>query len=134
MTSNLHSQIDALQEFRDSIQNSLTRRNYESRVANFIKRLDVEGGTLREKATRFAELAKKDTTWATLQIASYMNYQKTRADNNEISQSTLPNYFKPIKLFCIEFMFNSHPPHISFTVPFRSRTTDRIETVLVLGD
>ena len=102
MTSNLHSQIDALQEFRDSIQNSLTRRNYESRVANFLKRLDVVGETLQERASSFVELAKKDTTWATLQLASYMNYQKARADRNEISQSTLPNYFKPIKLFCIE--------------------------------
>jgi hypothetical protein len=95
-------QIDVLQEFRESIANPLTRKNYEGRVAIFLRTLDVGGETLQERASRCVELAKKDSVWATHQIGAYMNYQKARAERNEISTSTLPNYFKPIKLFCIE--------------------------------
>ena len=100
--SNSDPQIDPMQEFRDSIANPLTRKNYESRVAVFLRSLDVEGNSLEEKASRFVEQARKDAFWATHQISLYMNCQKARADKNQISSSTLPNYFKPIKLFCIE--------------------------------
>jgi hypothetical protein len=30
----------------------------------------------------------------------FIRYQKSRAEKGEISRSTLPNYYKPIKLFC----------------------------------
>jgi hypothetical protein len=102
MMTDPNPQIDAMQEFRDSIANPLTRRNYENRVVVFLSSIDVGTGTLQEKATRFVEKARKDAAWATREIGAYMNYQKMRADKNQISASTLPNYFKPIKLFCIE--------------------------------
>lgn len=60
----------------------------------------MEGNTLQEKASGFVSQAKKDDgEWATFQINQYMSYQKARAERGEISESTLPNFFKPIKLF-----------------------------------
>ncbi|MCL4517804.1 MAG: hypothetical protein M1587_01245 [Thaumarchaeota archaeon] len=92
-----------MQEFHEAIQNPHTRKNYENRLAQFLMKVGVEGHTLQEKASGFVSQAKKDGgQWATFQINRYMSCQKARAESGEISESTLPNFFKPIKLFCIE--------------------------------
>lgn len=123
-------QIDVLQEFRDSITNPSTRKNYEGRLAVFLRSLDVGGDTPQEMASRFVEQARKDAGWATRQITSYMNYQKKRADQNEISSSTLPNYFKPIKLFCIESDILLNWKKISRRIPRgRKFANDRAPTI-----
>lgn len=95
------SEIDPLKEFYDSIRNPLTKDRYEKRLAQFFKYLKLEG-TLKEQAREFARKAKIDYAWTTISINEYMRFQKERAERNEISESTLPNFYKPIKLFCEE--------------------------------
>ena len=34
-------------------------------------------------------------------LVEFAQYQKQRAQKGEISESTIPNYFKAIKLFCV---------------------------------
>ncbi len=39
--------------------------------------------------------------WLTNNLVEFAQYQKQRAQKGEISESTIPNYFKAIKLFCV---------------------------------
>ncbi len=45
-------------------------------------------------------MAKADSQWAAQTINEYMRKQKERAERKEIAEATVPNYFKPVKLFC----------------------------------
>ena len=124
------SKINPLEEFRAAIQNPLTRKNYEERLALFLNAIDRSDASLEQKASWFIDLARQDPSWATLQINSYMSKQKERALRNEISQSTLPNYFKPIKLFCIENDVILNWKKISRRIPHgRKFANDRIPTM-----
>ena len=37
----------------------------------------------------------------TYKLVEFAQFQKQRAQKGEISESTIPNYFKAIKLFCV---------------------------------
>lgn len=93
-------EIDPFTEFFDAIKNPLTKDRYEHRLELFFDSMGIEGANLREKARAFSQKATKDTQWATFEINEYMRSQKLRAEKKEISESTIPNFFKPIKLFC----------------------------------
>ena len=91
--------VEPLTEFFDAIRSPLTKDRYEKRLDLFFKHLSIGGSTLRERAKTFASKAR-DIQWATSVINDYMRHQKERAEKGEISESTVPNFFKPIKLFC----------------------------------
>jgi hypothetical protein len=55
-------------------------------------------GTIEEKCDQLFELSKDNNNLATYLI-KFINYQKQRVENNEISEGTLRNYVKAIKLF-----------------------------------
>lgn len=90
--------VDPLTEFFDAIKSPLTKNRYEKRLDIFLRHISMEGATLQERAKNFADKAR-DTQWATYTINEYMRGQKERAERGEISESTIPNYYKPIKLF-----------------------------------
>jgi hypothetical protein len=93
-------EVDPLTEFFESIRSPLTRDRYEHRFDIFLRHIGIDGADLRERASNFAKKAKKDPQWGTLSINEYMRYQRERAEKGELSESTLPNFWKPIKLFC----------------------------------
>jgi hypothetical protein len=90
--------VDPLTEFFDAIRSPVTKDRYEKRLDLFLKHMGIEGSTFEERARKFASKAS-DTQWAAQVINDYMRYQKERAARKEISESTVPNYYKPIKLF-----------------------------------
>ena len=94
-------QIEPLTEFFDAIKNRLTKQKYEKRLDLFFRHTKIRGATLQGRARSFAVKAKKDHEWASYVINSYMRFQKERAEKGEIAESTVPNYYKPIKLFCV---------------------------------
>ncbi|MEM3734834.1 MAG: hypothetical protein QW158_07820 [Nitrososphaerales archaeon] len=65
----------------------------------FFRYVGVEGSALGERARSFVGRAR-DVQWATYVINGYMRFQKERCERGEISESTIPNFYKPIKLFC----------------------------------
>ncbi len=59
-----------------------------------------------------------------------MRLQKDRAEKKEISEATVPNYFKPIKLFCEMNDISLNWKKIGRRIPHgRSYGQDRIPTV-----
>jgi hypothetical protein len=126
-------ELDPLTEFFSAIRNPLTRRAYKRRLFLFLDFLLLGGegqkGNYQKRAREFVLRARKDPLWATIQINEYMRKQKTRAERKEISESTLPNYWKPIKLFCEENDIALNFRKISRRIPRgRSAADDRIPT------
>jgi hypothetical protein len=91
--------VEPLTEFFDAIRNSITKGRYEKRLDLFFRYMGIDGSTLQDRARSFTTKAK-DPQWATHVINDYMRHQKERAERGEISESTLMNFYKPIKLFC----------------------------------
>ncbi|HVP24236.1 MAG TPA: hypothetical protein VMS77_10040 [Conexivisphaerales archaeon] len=84
----------------DDIKSPVTKEEGERRLDLFLRHIKAEGSTFSERAPSFARRAKEDSQWATYVISEYMRLQKESAERKEISEATVPNYFKPIKLFC----------------------------------
>ena len=49
----------------------------------------------------FYKKSVENPQWLTNKLVEFAQYQKQRAQKGEISESTIPNYFKAIKLFCV---------------------------------
>ena len=56
--------------------------------------------TIEERCNYFAIKETKDPTWAFNCIVRFLQYQKNRVENKEITGATLRNFIKAIKLFC----------------------------------
>jgi hypothetical protein len=54
-----------------------------------------------EKVLAFYYKAIDNPIWLSQKLIELIQYQKQRVQKNEISESTIPNYFKAIKLFCV---------------------------------
>lgn len=76
-----------------------TKRQYPHRLDKFLIFLNLEG-TIPEKCTKMCEVANKNITLFQSNIIRFINSQKERIRMNEISEGTLCNYVKAIKLFC----------------------------------
>ena len=93
-----HISVDPLTEFYDSIRSPVTKDRYKARLDLFLKHIEMDGSNLSERAKKFMEKAR-DLEWTTFVINNYMRYQKERAEKGEISESTILNFYKPIRLF-----------------------------------
>ncbi|TVP40090.1 hypothetical protein [Candidatus Nitrosocosmicus arcticus] len=77
-----------------------TKRQYPKRLEVFLDYLNLKGSTIEEKASQFYDFIRLDTKTFQNALLNYIVFQKGRAFTGEISESTIPNYYKPIKLFC----------------------------------
>jgi integrase len=75
-----------------------TKRQYPHRLDKFLSYLGLEG-TIQEKCSKLYELGKDVNTLHSYLI-QFINFQKQRIENKEISEGTVCNYVKAIKLFC----------------------------------
>jgi hypothetical protein len=57
------------------------------------------GGSMDDKCAQLYKLAKENNSLLQSYLIKYCVLQKERVQNNEISEGTLRNYLKPIKLF-----------------------------------
>ncbi|MDG6921849.1 MAG: hypothetical protein JRN67_00980 [Nitrososphaerota archaeon] len=128
-------------EFFDAIRNPLTKDRYEKRLDLFFRHIKIDGDNLQIRARNFSSKAKKDTEWATFVINEYARFQRGRAENKEISESTIPNYFKPIRLFCEQNDISLNWKKIARRIPRgreaandRAPTRDEIKTLIQYPD
>ena len=77
-----------------------SKRQYPKRLKVFLNFIDIEGLTLQEKLYNLYVHAKQDTEWLQDSLIDFIVFQKERVDKGEIVNSTIPNYYKSVKLFC----------------------------------
>jgi hypothetical protein len=75
-----------------------TKRQYPHRLDRFLSYLELEG-TIEEKCIQLYEIGK-DVNLLHSQLMRFVNIQKQRIEDKEISEGTLCNYIKAVKLFC----------------------------------
>lgn len=90
---------DPLTIFKYALKSSESQRQYPGRLRVFLDYLGLEG-TIHEQARDFAKKAKNNPQWLQDSLMKFTVHQKERVSRKEISEGTIGNYYKAIKLFC----------------------------------
>ena len=93
-------EINPVTNFFFALKAPESKRQYPKRFEKFLDYLKLEG-TFEDKALSFYKKAIENSQWLTNKLVEFAQYQKQRAQKGEISESTIPNYFEAIKLFCV---------------------------------
>src|SRR5215469_14271043 len=58
-------------------------------------------GSLKDQAEEFLRNAKQDPEWVQNSLIQFISCHNDRTKRGEISVSTIPNYYRVTKLFCL---------------------------------
>ena len=117
-----------LEQFLDGVPTASTQAHYRRFIRHFFDFLELGGGSMERNAEIFARQAK-DTKLAASAVMRFIRYQKERIERGEMAASSISNYYKPIKLFCVMNDIVLNWDKISRTIPKgRQRSADRIPT------
>jgi hypothetical protein len=81
-----------------ALKSKEAKRQYPHRLDKFLTFLKLKG-SIPEKCVKLCQIGKDINVFQTI-IIKFINVQKERIESNEISEGTLGNYLKAIKLFC----------------------------------
>jgi integrase len=77
-----------------------SKRQYPKRLEVFLNFINMEGSNLEERLYNLYLTSKSNIEWLQDSLIDFIIFQKERAVKGEIAESTIPNYYKPVKLFC----------------------------------
>ncbi len=77
-----------------------SKRQYPQRLQVFFNFLKLDGDIKEQSIAFVKQYKQQDGENLEKQLIMFAGYQKERVIKKEISPSTVPNYFKAIKLFC----------------------------------
>jgi hypothetical protein len=97
---NQNSDSNVWRLFLYAMKSPLTREKYQRRLSSFFAYSGIQGDSLQAKALSFSNKAATDAAWTFNTILRFLEAQKARVNNREISGATVRNYVKAIKLFC----------------------------------
>ena len=84
-----------------AVRSQVTRDYYLRRLKIFFNYLDFKSDqTIQERCNYFANKGTNNSSWAFNCIVKFIQFQKERVENEEITGATLRNIIKAIKLFC----------------------------------
>jgi integrase len=90
---------DPMSVFMYALRAPESRRQYPRRFKVFLDYLGLEG-SIDDQAKQFVLKARNDPKWFHLSLMNFIVFQKERVKRKEISEGTIGNYYKAIKLFC----------------------------------
>ena len=94
-------EMDAYSIFIYGIRSPLTRDYYLRRLKIFFNYIELlPEKSISERCNCFAEKGKENPQWAFNNIIKFLQFQKERVQQGEITSGTLKNFLKAIKLFC----------------------------------
>jgi hypothetical protein len=96
------SQLSPYTMFKYSIRSELTRMYYERRLRTFLDfiQFEIEIKDVEIRCNHFAEKGKININWTLNHIIRFLQFQKERVENKEITAATLKNFVKSLKVFC----------------------------------
>jgi len=86
------------ENFLYALNSKESKRQYPHRLDKFLVFMGFQG-TIEEKCLKLCELSQKDANLLQSYLIRFINSQKDRIKNQEITEGTLRNYLKAIKLF-----------------------------------
>jgi hypothetical protein len=121
--------------FKFSIRTEVTRKYYERRIRQFLDFIEFNPeDDIEKRSNAFACTASHELKWTVENIIRFLQFQKNRVENGDITAATLRNYVKSIKSFC---------DACDITIPWRKITrglprgrqasTDRTPTIEILS-
>jgi hypothetical protein len=77
--------------FRYAIKTENTQKYYERRLKKFFDFIELEimEKEIEYKCNKFADKSKDNANWALSQIIRFLQFQKERVENNDITSGTL---------------------------------------------
>ena len=104
------------------------KRQYPRKLERFLSFLGLEG-SIQEKCNKLFEISGNKELFQS-HLIRFVNFQKQRIESKEISEATLANYVKTIKLFCSMNDIMINWKKISKGMPpVKSYSDDRVPTV-----
>ena len=94
-----NNEYDPFSSFLYALKAPESKRQYPKRLQVFFNFLKLKGDVEKQSST-FYKKAKKNYDWLQQQLMNFIVFQKERVSKGEISESTIPNYYKAVKLFC----------------------------------
>ncbi len=90
--------LSPYENFLYALKAKETKRQYPHRLDKFLVFMGLKG-SIEEKCTELYEFTKNNTNVIQSFLIKFINYQKKRIESKEISEGTLVNYIKAVKLF-----------------------------------
>lgn len=97
-SSNYYSQ------FKFSIRSEVTRKYYERRIRHFLDfiNFEIDDVNIENRCNTFARKANNESRWVIEHTIKFLQFQKTRVENGDITAATLRNYGKSLESFSLE--------------------------------
>jgi hypothetical protein len=122
-----------MSDFLDVRLAYLTRQQYIIRLKMFFDSLNLHG-SLDKQSREFLERVKKDKEWAQNGLKYFIRDKRRRAEAGELAESTIRNFYKPVKLFCTIHDVELSWKKITNTIPEGRRfANDRAPTHEEIG-
>jgi integrase len=120
--------VSPYDNFMYGLKAETSKRQYPNRLDRFLSFVGLEG-SIQEKCDGLFEISKnKEVLYS--HLIRFINSQKVRIQTKEISEATLGNYVKTIKLFCMMNDIIINWKKISKGMPpVKSYSDDRIPTM-----
>ncbi len=94
----VHEQ-DPLSVFEFALNAPESKRQYPRRLKVFFDYLELKGD-LQHQAREFVKMATDNPKWFQESFMNFILFQKERVNRKEITEGTIGNYYKAVKLFC----------------------------------
>lgn len=115
--------LSPLENFVYALKSKETQRQYPSLLNKFLSFLKLEG-SLEQKCVKLLDLARDNPSIFHSNLIRYCNEQKRRIEKGEISEGTMRNYIKAIRLFCEMNEINVYWKKISKGLPVAVQASD----------
>ena len=99
--NNNFDHLTPYENFLFVLKSKETRRQYPKLLKMFFDFINIEPAKpIEERAAIVFEKAKENRKWFECQIFKYIIYNKQKVESKQITDGTLKNYLKIIRLFC----------------------------------
>jgi hypothetical protein len=96
-----YEESNAYSLFVYAFRSQVTRDYYLRRLRIFFNYINFElDKTMEQRCKWFVDKGSNDPTWAFNSILRFLQFQKERVENKEITSGTLKNFVKSLKVFC----------------------------------
>ncbi len=100
MAQKLEYPVDSpMSDFMDRRLANVTRQSYTTGLKIFFDSLGLKGD-IDKQSREFLVRVKENKDWAQNGLKCFIREKKKRAENGELSASTVRNFYKPVRFFC----------------------------------